>query len=116
MSERYCMPEIPPKSDEKELKPMSEPVDEILQFFAYTHLPPALQAVSGPFCELANGIVRMTPRCAERTAALRKLLEAKDCAVRAAMCRPVPWVDRHSGPIDPLEYKPNVVGPHTDKP
>lgn len=59
--------------------------DSILQFFHYAHLPEGLRARSQPFCELARQIVTTTPRNAERTAALRKLLEAKDCAVRAAL-------------------------------
>lgn len=69
-------------------------MDPIMQFFAYTHLPPHLAAVSMPFCELAHAIVGndstppLIPRNAERTVALRKLLEAKDAAVRAAVCVP----------------------------
>jgi hypothetical protein len=59
---------------------MNEP---IMQFFAYEHLPTHLQAVSKPFGVLAGLIVNDLPRNAERTAALRKLLESKDCAVRA---------------------------------
>lgn len=55
----------------------------LLQFFAYEHLPEKLQAVSRPFGELAQQIVETLPRNPERTVALRKLLEAKDCAVRA---------------------------------
>jgi len=57
--------------------------DEILRYFHYAHLPPALQARSKPFCDLARQIVETTPRNAERTVALRKLLEAKDAGVRA---------------------------------
>lgn len=59
---------------------MSEP---ILQFFSYAHLPAHLQAVSKPFCDLADGIVERLPRNPERTVALRKLLESKDAAVRS---------------------------------
>jgi ferritin-like protein len=55
----------------------------MLQFFSYTHLPPTLQMVSQPFCDLAHDLVARLPSNPERTAALRKLLEAKDCAVRA---------------------------------
>lgn len=58
-------------------------VDPILRYFHYTHLPVKLQAASRPFCELAAHIVTTLPRNAERTVALRKLLEAKDAAVRA---------------------------------
>ena len=61
---------------------MSEPM---LQFFKFAHLPAHLQAVSKPFCELADHIVETLPRNPERTVALRKLLEAKDCAVRAIL-------------------------------
>jgi len=57
--------------------------DYLLQFFAFEHLPEQLQAVSKPFCELARQIVETLPSNPERTTALRKLLEAKDCAVRA---------------------------------
>ena len=65
------------------------PTEHIMQFFAYEHLPPRLQAVSKPFCDLARNIVAedmnvsALPRNPERTVALRKLLEAKDAAVRA---------------------------------
>lgn len=57
--------------------------DEILRFFHYAHLPAALQPRSKPFCDLARHLINTTPRNAERTVALRKLLEAKDAAVRA---------------------------------
>jgi len=59
--------------------------DPILRFFHYAHLPPALRERSSPFCDLAYRIIATTPRNAERTVALRKLLEAKDAAVRAAL-------------------------------
>ena len=55
----------------------------ILQFFAYEHLPPHLRAVSAPFSNMAYRLVEDLPRNPERTVALRKLLEAKDAAVRA---------------------------------
>lgn len=59
--------------------------DRMMQFFAYEHLPAHLQAVSKPFGELAKQIVETLPSNPERTVALRKLLEAKDCAVRALL-------------------------------
>lgn len=59
--------------------------ERMLRFFEYAHLPPHLQAVSGPFCDLARQVVSDLPANPERTVALRKLLEAKDCAVRAAL-------------------------------
>ncbi len=57
--------------------------EKLMQFFQYEHLPENLQAISKPFGELAKFIEAMLPQNAERTTALRKLLEAKDCAVRA---------------------------------
>lgn len=60
-------------------------MEPILQFFAYAHLKPDLQMVSKPFGELAENLVAHLPRNPERTVALRKLLEAKDCAVRATI-------------------------------
>lgn len=62
------------------------PADQIMQFFKYEHLRPDLQAVSKPFCLLAEEVVMNLPQNAERTVCLRKLLEAKDAAVRAAFC------------------------------
>lgn len=57
----------------------------LLQFFAYGHLPPHLQAASKPFALLADELARVLPDNPEKTVALRKLLEAKDCAVRAVL-------------------------------
>ena len=57
----------------------------LLQFFAYEHLPADLQEVSKPFGDLARQIASHLPSNAESTTALRKLLEAKDCAVRALL-------------------------------
>lgn len=57
--------------------------DAILRYFHYAHLPPVLQGASKPFCDLARHIIETLPRNPERTVALRKLLEAKDAAVRA---------------------------------
>lgn len=56
----------------------------VLQFFAFSHLPPHLQEVSKPFCELAEKIAD-GPANAESAVALRKLLESKDAAVRAVL-------------------------------
>lgn len=71
--------------------------DRLLQFFEYAHLPAHLQMISKPFHDLAHALVKgdnvpesgtvtlgePLPANPERTVALRKLLEAKDCAVRA---------------------------------
>ena len=64
--------------------------DYLLQFFKWDHLPDKLQAISMPFCILAEGIVKSVPSNPERTMALRKLLEAKDCAVRAYLFKAEP--------------------------
>lgn len=60
-------------------------MDKLLQFFAYEHLPPHLQAVSKPFGDLATKMAAELPANPESTVAMRKLLEAKDCAVRAIL-------------------------------
>ena len=57
----------------------------IMQYFEYLHLPVPLQLVSGPLCDLAQRMNAELPDCAEKSAGLRKLLEAKDCFVRAAL-------------------------------
>jgi hypothetical protein len=62
-------------------------VEPIMQFFAYDHLPATLQTVSKHFGQLAQLIVTTLPRNAERTVALRKLLEAKDAGVRAILAK-----------------------------
>ena len=62
--------------------------EPMLQFFSYTHLPERLAAISKPFCDMAHQIAKDLPRNPERSAALRKLLEAKDCAVRAELYKP----------------------------
>lgn len=60
-------------------------ISALLRFFTYRHLPENLQWVSQPFCELAFHMADTLPSSPETTAGLRKLLEAKDCAVRAAL-------------------------------
>jgi hypothetical protein len=60
----------------------------ILDFFAYEHLPTKLQVVSKPFGDLARQLANDLPGNAETSTALRKLLEAKDCAVRSALSKP----------------------------
>lgn len=61
--------------------------EHISQYFDYSHLPERLQAVSKPFCLLHEHIINMLPRNPERTVALRKLLEAKDAAVRSLIAK-----------------------------
>lgn len=56
-----------------------------IRWFGYDHLPEHLQKVSKPVGELAALIEAMLPDGAEKSAGMRKLLEAKDCFVRAAL-------------------------------
>lgn len=63
----------------------NEVTEPIMKFFAWEHLPPNLAEVSKPFAVLAKETILRLPRSAERTVALRKLLESKDAAVRAAL-------------------------------
>lgn len=60
-------------------------VNRLLRYFEYGHLPPHLQEVSKPFHDLANKMNDELPDGAEKTVGLRKLLEAKDCMVRATL-------------------------------
>ena len=53
--------------------------------FDYEHLPEKLQAVSKPIGDVARKMNEELPDGAEKSAGLRKLLEAKDCLVRAAL-------------------------------
>lgn len=57
----------------------------LMQFFSFSHLPEHLQEVSSRFYGLAEYIQTALPVGSEQTTALRKLLEAKDCAVRARL-------------------------------
>lgn len=60
-------------------------MDRMLKWFEYKHLPEHLQEVSKPFHDCANQLCDSVVQGPERTVALRKLLEAKDAAVRAAV-------------------------------
>lgn len=57
--------------------------NNILQFFKYKDLPDYLRETGKAFSDLANIIEVSIPNCAEKSAGLRKLLEAKDCFLRA---------------------------------
>lgn len=70
---------------------MNQPTNQsekLLGYFAFGHLPDNLAQVAKPFSDAAHECAKL-PSCAERTAGLRKLLEAKDCAVRAQ----VQWLE-----------------------
>jgi hypothetical protein len=58
------------------------PVDK---YFEYDHLPTKLKEISQPICELSKLMNESLPDCNEKSAGMRKLLEAKDCFVRARL-------------------------------
>ena len=61
-------------------------VQDVMRHFTYDHLPPNLQAVSRPVCELAHHMLEVIPADdPELTRGLHRLLEAKDALVRAAL-------------------------------
>lgn len=57
----------------------------IMKYFEYKHLPEKLQAVSKPIGDLAKKMDEELPDSPEKSVGLRKLLEAKDCLVRASL-------------------------------
>ena len=57
----------------------------IARYFAYEHLKVPLRGVSRECHDLAEAMIGTLPDGPELTAGLRKLLEAKDCFVRAAL-------------------------------
>lgn len=59
--------------------------ERMLKWFKFDHLPAPLQEASARFWDCACGLVATTEPGPERTVALRKLLEAKDAAVRAKL-------------------------------
>lgn len=59
--------------------------DPIMKYFEWSHLPAKLQAVSEPLCEMAKTLDELLPEGPEKAAGMRKLLEAKDCLVRAIL-------------------------------
>ena len=64
---------------------MHPSVERLMQFFAYEHLPENLRQVSQPCAQLAIDMATGLPQNQELTVGLRKLLEAKDCFVRAQL-------------------------------
>lgn len=77
---------------------MNHSIEHVLQFFEFKHLPSHLQAVAMPFKSLADEIARSSSN-PETTVALRKLLEAKDAAVRAVL---VTWPG-HGSDVKPRD-------------
>lgn len=56
-----------------------------IKFFEYAHLPPELRLVSHKLYDLAWFMEELLPDGPEKSAGMRKLLEAKDCFVRAKL-------------------------------
>lgn len=70
---------------ENETMSNDQATDRMMKWFAYSHLPQHLQEISKPFGDLAQYVCNVVESGPERTVALRKLLEAKDAAVRAKL-------------------------------
>ena len=75
--------------DKEEVDQTSSNYD-IMDYFEYSHLPEKLQSVSVLFCKLAEWIKTELPDNPETQMSLRKLLESKDCAVRASLPKKQP--------------------------
>lgn len=56
-----------------------------IKYFSYSHLPEKLQTISKPIGDLAQHMEDVLPDGPEKSAGMRKLLEAKDCFVRCAL-------------------------------
>jgi hypothetical protein len=69
----------------------------LLEYFGYSHLPGRLAALSKPVCDLAWHMAETLPESPEVTVGLRKLLEAKDCFVRAALHGPPATAEPRDG-------------------
>ena len=86
-----------------------------IKYFAFAHLPPKLQAVSKPIGELAEKREALLPDGPEKSAGMRKLLEAKDCFVRCALEIPETTQDKliaHATGTAPGFEVPVSVPPH----
>ena len=57
----------------------------VIKYFDTRHLPLRLQTVANPVCELARMMESTLPDGPEKSAGMRKLLEAKDCFIRSAL-------------------------------
>jgi hypothetical protein len=78
------------------------PNEPMLQFFHFSHLPVRLRGASMLYAQLALQVCQSIPHNPERTMGLRKLLESKDCAVRAVLFTwPADTVRAASPPLIP---------------
>lgn len=83
----------------------------LLQFFTWAHLPAYLASVSEPFGALAQKLDETLPENAEKATAIRKLLEAKDCAVRAVL-----WNNDMADNPEPLVAPANTDAANPETP
>lgn len=58
---------------------------EKAQYFGFDHLPPKLQVISKPCHWLAECMIEILPDNPQLALGLQKLIEAKDCFVRAGL-------------------------------
>lgn len=80
------MAEINPKPDRSDWSDRHASTQHIMKYFTFQHLPEGpLQDVSRKFYLLAYDLLQVLGDGPELSAGLRKLLEAKDCCVRAAL-------------------------------
>lgn len=80
----------------------------VTRFFEYGHLPEPLKTISGACADLKDSMLSLLEDDPELTAGLRKLLEAKDCFVRAAVAQN----NRNKGEVNegkPLPRPDHVV-------
>ena len=66
---------------------MNKPVEHVMQYFTFDHLPDELKPIAGECAGLAHSMVALCPENPELTVGLRKLLEAKDAFVRAKVAQ-----------------------------
>lgn len=59
--------------------------EEISKYFSYEHLPPHLQNVSRPLCEVARQLHDLVPAGPQKDIAMQKIMEAKDAVVRQCL-------------------------------
>jgi hypothetical protein len=64
--------------------PLENP-HQLIRYFENSHLKPPLAGISQTFKDMALYIDSKLPDGSEKSTSLRKLLEAKDAAVRAAL-------------------------------
>lgn len=69
----------------KQKERSKSPMSQIMKYFRSEHLPTPLSDISSEIEEVAHTMNDLLPDCAEKSAGLRKLLEAKDCFVRAKL-------------------------------